>query len=92
MSSEMKTFAVSYTFEHVTSSPRYPQGNGLVERLVQTMNMLTTKEDVNLYLLIDRMTQLPWNGHSPPELLMGHQLRTQVLQVQEQFIKLIIMI
>ena len=43
VSSEMKTFAVSYNFEHVTSSPRYPQGNGLTKRTVQTMkSMLTT--------------------------------------------------
>ena len=29
---------------------------------------------------------MPWCGHSPAELLMGRQLRTQVPRVQEQFI------
>ena len=87
VSHEMKAFAVSYNFEHVTSSPRYPQGNGLAERAVQTMkNMLTTKDDVNLCLLSYRTTPMPWCGHSPAELLMGRQLRTQVPRVQEQFI------
>ena len=84
MSSEMKTFAVSYKFEHVTSSPGYPQGNGLADRTVQTMtSMLTTKDDVNLCLLSYRTTPMPW---CPAEILMGRQLRTQVSQVQEQFI------
>ena len=87
VSHEMKAFAVSYNFEHVTSSPRYPQGNGLAERAVQTMkNMLTTKDDVNLCLLSYRTTPMPWCGHSPAELLMGRQLRTQVPRVQERFI------
>ena len=49
-SSEMKKFAVSYKFEHVTSSPRYPQGNGLAERAMQTMKkMLTAKDDVDFH-------------------------------------------
>ena len=87
-SSETKTFAVSYNFEHITSSPRYQQGNDcLAERAVHADNelkkMLTTKDDVDLYLLSYRM---PWCGHSPAELLMGRQLRTQVPQLQEQFI------
>ena len=87
-SSETKTFAVSYNFEHITSSPRYQQGNDcLAERAVQIMKkMLTAKDDVDLCLLSYRMTPMPWCGHSPAELLMGCQLHTQVPQVQEQFI------
>ena len=68
-------------------SPRYSQRNGLAERAVQTMkNILTTKVDVNLCLLSYRTTPMPWCGHSSAELLMGHQLLTQVPRVQEQFI------
>ena len=86
-SSEMKTFAVSYKYEHVTSSPRYPQGNGLAERAVQTMKkILTSKDDVDLCMLSYRTTPMLWCGHSSAELLMGRQLCTQVPQVQEQFI------
>ena len=83
--SETKTFAVSYNFEHITSSPRYPQGNDcLAERAVPIMKkMLTAKDDVDLCLLT---TPMPWCRHSPAELLMGCQLRIQVPQVQEQFI------
>ena len=67
-SSEMKTLAVSYNVEHITSSPRYPQGNDcLAERAVQIMKkILTAKDDVNLYLLT---TPMPWCEHSPAELL-----------------------
>ena len=36
-SKEMKAFAASYSFQHTTSSPYYPRGNGLAE---QTVKML----------------------------------------------------
>lgn len=34
---EMKDFANEYCFEHVTSSPRYPQSNSKAERTVRTV-------------------------------------------------------
>ena len=34
---EMKEFAEAYNFKHVTSSPLYPQSNGLAERSVRTV-------------------------------------------------------
>ena len=33
---EFTKFANCFGFQHVTSSPRYPQSNGQVERMVQT--------------------------------------------------------
>ena len=33
-------FAKSYNFEHTTSSPEYPQSNGLVERTAKTVKRL----------------------------------------------------
>lgn len=39
-SHEMKEFAESYRFTHITSSPHYPQSNGLAERTVKTVKQL----------------------------------------------------
>ena len=80
-------FSASYGFEHVTSSPHHPQGNGQTERAVQTTKrLLSTRDDPALSLLSYRTTAMPWCGHSSPELSMGRRLRTQVPQLLEQFI------
>uniref|UniRef100_A0A1X7UCM1 Integrase catalytic domain-containing protein n=1 Tax=Amphimedon queenslandica TaxID=400682 RepID=A0A1X7UCM1_AMPQE len=52
--SETKDFATQYQFTHVTSSPLYPQSNGLAERSVKTVKaLLQDAEDPYLaYLLI----------------------------------------
>jgi len=39
-SQEMKQFAESYNFNHTTTSPYYPQANGLAERMVKTAKKL----------------------------------------------------
>lgn len=69
-------FARQYKFEHRTSSPKYPQSNGLAERAVRTVKqMLTKSSDPYLALLAYRSTPLE-NGFSPSELLMGRRLQT----------------
>ena len=51
-SQEMKRFAECYGFNHVTSSPHYPQSNGLAERTVKTIKSLfANSEDPYMTLL-----------------------------------------
>ena len=84
--SEMKDFATQYQFTHVTSSPLYPQSNGLAERSVKTVKaLLQDTDDPYLALLAYRATPLPWCHFSPAELLMGRKIRTDVPQTNNQF-------
>ena len=41
-SSEFAKFADQWNFEHVTSSPRYPQSNGKADNAVRTVERLFT--------------------------------------------------
>jgi len=80
-SSYMKEFANTYGFQHVTSSPHYPQSNGLAERTVRTMkDLLKYTTDTYLALLSYRSTPLPWCNYSPAELLMGRRIKTDIPQ------------
>lgn len=75
---ESDRFAYDYGFCHVTASPRYPQANGEVERMVQTIRRLVLKsKDPYLALLAYRATP-GILGTSPAEILMGRHLRTRV--------------
>ena len=86
-SQEFATFAESYGFRLVTSSPRYPQSNGQAERTVQTVKQMLKKSgDMCMALLSYRATPLPWCNLSPAELLMGRQIRTPLPQTDEQLI------
>lgn len=69
-------FAEEWGFTHLTSSPHYPQGNGEVERAVQTAkNLIIKAKDPYLAILSYRSTPLD-NGFTPAELLMGRKLRS----------------
>ena len=84
-SREFEEFAKSYSFHHVTSSPRYPQSNGQAERTVQTVkHLLKQSTDQYMALLNYRTTPLPWCGLSPAELSMGRPLRTLLPQTDNQ--------
>ena len=86
-SHQFREFAREYDFCHITSSPYYPQSNGLAERSVKTVKQLISKsKDLYLSLLSYRTTPFPWCGYSPAELSMGRQLRTTIPQVSEHLV------
>ena len=79
-SKEVAAFANQYCFDHITSSPRYPQSNGFIERMVQTVKQsmrkcAAAKHDPNLAILIYRATPLTTSIPSPAELLNGRKYR-----------------
>jgi len=77
-SAEFSHFAKEWGFKHVTSSPRFPQSNGEVERGVRTVkNLLQKAEDLAKGLLAYRSTPLACK-FSPAQLLMGRKLRNSV--------------
>ena len=72
---EFTAFAITYHFQHITSSPLFPQSNGQVERMVQMMKkMLTKSNDICKSLLNYRSTPLPWCNLSLAELPMVESL------------------
>jgi transposase InsO family protein len=79
-----REFMQQYGTCHITSSPRYPQGNSEAERAVQTIeNLLKKAKDPYLALLAYRTTPLE-NGSSPAELLMGRRLRNTLPMIPSQ--------
>ena len=80
-SAEFSVFAESWGFDHVTSSPRYPQSIGKAENAVKTVKRLFKKckevgQSEFLALLDLHNTPTEGIGMSPAQRLMGHQCRT----------------
>lgn len=74
-SNEFKKFSKCYGFQWTSSSPHYPQSNGLAESGVKTMKRILKKcDDPFLGLLAYRNTPLGC-GYSPAQLLNGRRLR-----------------
>ena len=88
---EFQQFAKQYQFQHVTSSPRFPQSNGLVERTVQTAKKLLKKayednKDPYLAILELRNTPIPGVELSPTQLLMGRRTRS-IIPIKNTLLK-----
>ena len=83
----MKEFASLFGFDHVTTSPLFPQSNGFVERMVKTVKkLLKGASDMFMALLSYRSTPLSWYKLSLAELLMGRRQKTDIPQTTELLI------
>ena len=82
-SAEFAVFAKTCMFEHVTTSPRYPQSNSKAENAVKTVKRLFTKckesgQSEYLALLDWRNTPSEGFGSSPAQRLMGRRCKTRL--------------
>ena len=76
ISTEYKQFASEYGFEHVTSSPYWPQGNGKAEAAVKIVKRMYQKnKDIHLALLDYRNTPQQGQEHSPAQRLLSRRTR-----------------
>ena len=77
-----KAFAQEWDFDNATSSPNYPQCNGLIERTIQTVKRCVKKaldanEDPYLSLLSLRITP-GMDGMSPSYKMLGRTIRNNM--------------
>jgi hypothetical protein len=85
-SRQMRDFADHWGFTHDTSSPRYPQSNGLAERAVGIVKKLWSGNgDRDAALLAYRTTPLKC-GYSPSQLLYARAVRSGLGQPIEEFV------
>lgn len=83
-SKEFKRFADDWGFELITSSPTYPQSNGLSEKAVQTVKRILKKaSDPYIGLMEYRNTPVTGMTYSPSQLLMSRTTRTKIPVTQE---------
>ena len=79
-SQAFSNFAKLWGFEHITSSPRYPQSNGLAERAVRSAKNLMTKcaeDNTDPYLALLMVRNTPRPGlQSSAERLFSRRTRS----------------
>ena len=80
---KFKEFAKTYSFQHTTSSPHYPQSNGKAEKAVQIAKNLikkTTADKQDIYLALLDIRNTPASGGigSPAQRLMGRRTNTLI--------------
>lgn len=83
-SREMHFFAETYDFRIVTSSPNYPQSNGLAEKSVGIAKQWLKKScDLQEALMDYRNTPLSGTQYTPAQLLYSRMCRTKVPVVRQ---------
>ena len=80
---EFRLFTNEYSIQHRTSSPLYPQSNGMAEKAVQTVKNLLKKaihdkQDPYIALLDYRNTPFSDTLGSPAQRLMGRHTKTLI--------------
>lgn len=87
-SRDFHAFAREWGFVVTTSSPRYPQSNGMSERAIQTVKKMLRKADEDhqdpyMALLEYRNTPVTGLSYSPAQLLMSRKLRDKLPTTHE---------
>lgn len=79
-STEFKIFTNEWDIEHLTSSPKHPKSNGMIERTIQSVKKILTKaheENKDPYLALLEFRSCPRvDLPSPSVMLMGRKIRT----------------
>jgi hypothetical protein len=81
-SHQYKEFCVNHDIKSVTSSPKYPQSNGLAERSVQTAKKMIRRCRISgnsllMALMEYRNAPFAANLPSPSEMALGRKIRTK---------------
>ena len=82
-SQAFRNFAAEWCFDHVTSSPHFPQSNGLIERQVQTVKYTLKKAPMsrsNLQKALLALRSTPIDSHlpSPAEMLNARKYKSNL--------------
>ena len=77
-STEFANFANEYGFKITTSSPGFPQANGLAEKGVQIAKKILSQTDPFIALMTYRDTAISATGLSPNEIVLGRKVRTRL--------------
>ena len=88
-SHEFKRFSDEWGFDHITSSPTFPQSNGLAEKTVQTLKTLLEKacqaeKDPYLSILEYHNNPLDWRVHQHSYQLMARKLEDLLSLIAKQ--------
>ena len=75
---QFRLFAKENCIKLVTSSPRYPQSNGLAESAVKIVKRLWSKCDDRAAALLAYRTAPLSTGYSPSDLMLGRSVRTDL--------------